>query len=306
MAPSEPLSTIGFWGSWWSASVEMDSIRTFLSLRFQPSSTMRRAVSLLLLMAGSSRCCRYWEGPAHAPARAPPGCRGGAGTTSVSPRSVGMQAIERPLDVALRRVDRIEEPAAHASEEPGIAEARARRDGEPGGEADRMRHPEVAAIGVVLHQDERAAGLQVAADEREHRRLRLHEMERVRHEHAVHAAESERPGEIRRPLVQPHPVEPRVDRGRLGREGAAIGIDGVDRAARSEKVREREGERAGAGPELEPGAARRDRVADERDVVSVVHSGEGGLCPSEAAGPPIPSSRKAAKGSGFIRERYPF
>jgi len=129
----------------------------------------------------------------------------------------------------------------------------------------------VRAVRVVLDQDEAPARRQVRAHEREDRRLVLHEVQRVRHQHAVHAAEAERAREVGRPLVKAHRAEPCADRRSLRRERAAVLIDRVDRAAAPEKIRERQGERARARSELEPGLARLDGVADERDVIGVIY-----------------------------------
>jgi hypothetical protein len=96
-------------------------------------------------------------------------------------------------------------------------------------------------------------------------------VDRVRHEHAVHAAESERAPEVGGPLVESHPAEPRPHRRGLRPEGVAVLIDRVDGAASSEQIGERERERTRPRSELEPGLARRDCVADESDVVSVVY-----------------------------------
>jgi len=66
-----------------------------------------------------------------------------------------------------------------------------------------MRHPQVAPVGVVLDEHEGTAGLEVRAHQLEDRALVLHEVQRVRHEHAIHAAQAERAREVRGPLLEP-------------------------------------------------------------------------------------------------------
>jgi hypothetical protein len=95
-------------------------------------------------------------------------------------------------------------------------------------------------------------------------------VQRVRHEHAVHAAEAERPGEIGDPLVEPDRIEAGMDGLRLRRERPAVEVDGVNGTARPEKVRKCEGERAGPRSELEPDTMWIDRIADQPYMVGVI------------------------------------
>src|SRR5262249_41712674 len=83
--------------------------------------------------------------------------------------------------VAERRVDRAEVAARPAFEEPGADEAAGCGDPLPARKRDRVRHPEVAAICVVLDQHQTPPGLEVAVDELEHGVLPADEVQGVRH-----------------------------------------------------------------------------------------------------------------------------
>ncbi len=109
-------------------------------------------------------------------------------------------------------------------------------------------------------------------DEPQHRELVAHEMQRVRHHHAVERWQVERPGEVGDELVQDRAGEAASQGSRLLAQGGRVAIDGPDRPARPEEVGQgkREGTRPGSqvGPRRAPfGHA----VGDESDVIRVVH-----------------------------------
>ena len=130
---------------------------------------------------------------------------------------------------------------------------------------------EVAAIRVVLDEHERATWSEVRPHESQDRDLVLHEVQRVRHEHPVHAVEAERPDEVSGPLVEADRRVPRLDELRLPGERTAVRVDGMDGAGGPQQLGEGEGERAGPRSELEPGPTRCNRIADERDVIAMLY-----------------------------------
>jgi hypothetical protein len=70
-------------------------------------------------------------------------------------------------------VDRAEEPARDAPGQPDADEARILREAAPALERDRVRHPRIAPLGVVLDDDEAAAGAEVAGERGEDLELAL-------------------------------------------------------------------------------------------------------------------------------------
>ena len=136
-----------------------------------------------------------------------------------------------------------------------------------------MRYPGVAAVAVVLHQDEPSTALEVAAHESEHSCLVFDEMKRVRHNDPVEVTELEAPGEVGHLDAQLRLRDRRDERGSQLCQRAAVAVDRVYDSVRADEVGKREGERSRPGPKIGPCAALalRDAARQERDVILVVH-----------------------------------
>src|SRR5207247_3961151 len=100
-------------------------------------------------------------------------------------------------------------------------------------------------------------------------------MERVRHDHAIEVIDHQIAREVgERDAERRCDTPAREVRVALAEvvQRAAVAVDGVDRRARGQQFREREGERACACTEVRPRAwLARDAVAQQADVVRVIH-----------------------------------
>ncbi len=144
-----------------------------------------------------------------------------------------------------------------------------------------MRHPRIAAVGVVLDQDEPAARAEQRRDSPDDRDVVGLEVQRVGHHD---------PGERRQVVCAEVAREVGNDLAEHGRREACrhgrgllterpgVAIDRHDPAARPEKVGQGEREGARARPEVGPvgatGPGRLDAAPQELDMVVVIHGAE--------------------------------
>ena len=160
-----------------------------------------------------------------------------------APRSVVRQRVRnaiRATDLraaALRRVDRVEEPARDAAEATRVDEPGRRGQPLPRGVAERVRHPRVAAVRVVLDDDEPAARPQVRGERADDRDLPVarHVMEAVGRDQPVQLGEVERTGQVGDSVVSIVVREARPDR-RLVRPERPPRPDRRRRSARPDRA----------------------------------------------------------------------
>ena len=127
-------------------------------------------------------------------------------------------------------------------------------------------------VGVVFDEDQATGGPEVAAHEAEDGELVALEVERVRHDDPIERRQLERHREVRDERRDGDVREGFTERPNLNLQSAAVPIDRVDRASRTEKVGKGERERSFSGPEVGPGLpAPKDSLPEQTDVVSMVH-----------------------------------
>src|SRR5258705_1184502 len=129
------------------------------------------------------------------------------------------------------------------------------RDIAPRLEGHWMRHPGVAAVAVVLDEQQSSTALQIPAHECEHGPFVVDKVQRVRHDDTIELGESEASREVGT-LGAELGLRHRGDEGaaELG-ERSAIAIDRVDDPVWADEIRERQRERTRTGAEIRPVAA---------------------------------------------------
>src|SRR5665811_1109669 len=158
-----------------------------------------------------------------------------------------------------------------------VAEAGLRRHRGPGAKREREGDPRVAVVGVVLDEDQTTSRAEVAPDEAEDGELVTLEVQRVRHHDPIALGQLERHCEVGNERRDADARELVTQGPHLNLEGAVVPIDRVDRAARTEKVGQGEGERSFTRPEFGPDLpAPQDALPDQPDMVAVVHSDQSG------------------------------
>jgi len=139
-------------------------------------------------------------------------------------------------------------------------------------EREGMRDPGIAAVRVVLDDDEATERQERPADGAESGLSVLDEVEAVRGEHPIERAVRERLGEVESARLHSGRRKGAVDARLRLPEGPSVAIGREDLGARPEHVGERERECALTGPELEPSGPRPlHPAADERDMIGMVH-----------------------------------
>ena len=142
-----------------------------------------------------------------------------------------------------------------------------------------MRHPRIAAIGVVLDDDEPAAGPEVRGQRSDDRRPAGRGATKWRLFAATspsRASSAERQRSVAREVGDAGSSG--ASPGSVTRTAAAfvsqrapVAIDGDDPPARTEQVGQGQRERALPCPDVRPRAARLDRRTEQGDVIAVVH-----------------------------------
>ena len=127
-------------------------------------------------------------------------------------------------------------------------------------------------VGVVFDEDEATRRTKVGPDDTQDSELVALEVERVRHDDPVERRQPERLREVGHERRDADARERLPERPYLDLHGAAVPVDRVDRAGRTEEVGEGEGERAFPGPEVGPDhPAPQDALPEQPDMVAVVH-----------------------------------
>jgi hypothetical protein len=173
-----------------------------------------------------------------------------------------------------RRIDRAEEAAGDTTERPRFDKPGGRGEAAPARLAERMGHPGIAPIGVVLDDHETPTWSKVPGEPSDHRNLSIsrHEMQAVgRDQRVQRRAQVEPSREVRNERLQ-------VDRGKARRhrvnvcgERAGVPIDRNDPPAWSEQVGQGHRERTSPGPDIGPRSAWLNSVAEQRDMIGVIH-----------------------------------
>jgi hypothetical protein len=171
-------------------------------------------------------------------------------------------------------MDAAEPAARQAPESFGSDEPRLRRDRSPRLERERVRHPRIPAIDVVLDDDERGARAEMSGKPLDDRRLvgPRDEVKAVRSDDPVERRQLEGPGEVRGHRLERGRGESRGGRSRVLPEGGSIPVDCEDPGTRPEEVGEGEGERTGPRTDVRPRPAGvLDPGPEEADVIAVIH-----------------------------------
>ena len=136
-----------------------------------------------------------------------------------------------------------------------------------------MRDPWIAAVGVVLDDDEPSTGPQVPRERPDDFDLPIASdvVQAVGRDEPVELGECERTGQVRGERRELDRRETGSDRCFVRPERPRVTIDRHDPPARSEQVGEGKRERALPCPDVRPRPARLDRGAEEADVIMVVH-----------------------------------
>ena len=135
-------------------------------------------------------------------------------------------------------------------------------------------------------------------DETEDGELVALEVERVRHDDPIERRQLERHREVGDERRDADARERVTERPYLNLKGAAVPIDRVDRAGRTEEVGEGEGERSLARPEVGPDLpGAQHALLEQLDMVAVVHGDESGH-PSQRRGWPVAPPHCQASGTG--------
>jgi len=134
-----------------------------------------------------------------------------------------------------------------------------------------MGHPRIAAISVVLDQDEAPSGIEEAHDVTNDGHVISMEVHRVRHDDPVERRQLQRACEVRTLHVERDLGEPLLHRTLLDPKRARVRIHRMDVSPGPEELRERQRERSFAGAEIGPCASRDHAVPKKRDVVRVTH-----------------------------------
>ena len=170
------------------------------------------------------------------------------------------------------RVDRPEEPTRDRRELPRLAETGLRSQRHPGAKREREGDPRGAVVGVVFDEDQATGRAKVAPDETEDGELVALEVERVRHDDPIERWQLEGQREVGDERHDADVREDVMERPHLNPQGAAVPIDRVDRAGRTEEVGERERERSFTRPEVCPDlSAPQDALPDQPDVDAMIH-----------------------------------
>ncbi len=167
----------------------------------------------------------------------------------------------------------MQEPARNGRKTSRLDEPSLTREVFPCFKGQRVRYPGVAAVAVVLHQDEPSTAPEVPAHESEHSCLVFDEMKRVRHNDPVELTELEAPGEVGDLDAQLRLRDRGDERGSQLCQRGAVAIDRVYDTVRADEVGKREGEGSRPRAEIGPCAALalRDATRQEGDVILVVH-----------------------------------
>lgn len=137
---------------------------------------------------------------------------------------------------------------------------------------ERVRHPGVAVVRVVLDHDQPPARPEYRADRREHGSSIPDEVEAVGGKHPVERPAWQASGEVARGHRHRDAGEAMGHGLGRGEQRPCVPVDRADRAGRSEDVGEGLGERPLAGTQLEPSRPRAfDAAADQGNVIGVVH-----------------------------------
>ena len=136
-----------------------------------------------------------------------------------------------------------------------------------------MRDPRIAAVGVVLDDDEPTARAQVPGECPDDRHLPVARdvMEAVGRDETIQLGEIQRAGQVGGERRELDVREARPDGSLVGAQRPAVAIDRDDAPARTEQVGKGKRERPLPCPDVGPRPAGLDRRPEQADMIGVVH-----------------------------------